>query len=481
MYTNLLFQSFFYLSDNFLMIIDSDGNFKKVNDKWKELGFSKEELIQTPFVNLIYPEDQAETKNFIAADEFSNTASELKNRLVSQDGDILLIKWRFLKIDSTEDIIAIGKDISDQTRQQLTYEAFTKDLKEKSKKLEDLFELSEDLIVIANADGYFKKVNPKWIEILGYSEAELLSTPFMEFIHPDDRSKTTTMVRKQMEGTTAIKFENRYQTKSGESVWLEWNATSVDQTGDIFAIARNTTAQKKQKIREQATLKEVRAKNKQLEDFAYITSHNLRAPVANIAMLTKFLEETQLSEEQEKLTKLLTDSTRILNQTLHDLIEVIQIHNKDNTKLVEVSLEKIVKEVTNQLSGEIMSSKAEITTDFSDVSIVRYSEIFLRSIFLNLISNALKYKSPDRKPVINITAKRLKNSIQLTFSDNGIGIDLEKYKNQVFGFKKTFHNNIDAKGLGLFMTKSQIEALNGTIKVSSTLEKGTKFTINLNL
>lgn len=125
-----------------------------------------------------------------------------------------------------------------------------------------------------------------------------------------------------------------------------------------------------------------------------------------------------------------------------------------------------------------METQAKIITDFK-VEEISYSIAYLRSIFLNLISNSLKYCSSKRKPVIHISSEKVNNRIQLIFKDNGLGIDLDKYGDKVFGFRKTFHKNASAKGLGLFIIKSQIEALKGTIAIDSELDKGTKFTINI--
>ena len=480
MYKNLLLDSFFNLSEDLLVVISLDGYFRKVNSNWLQLGYSERDLLSTSFISFVHPDDREKTERFLYQELFPGMTEHFENRFLNKNGESLWFRWNFTKVESTEYLLGIAKDLTDHKRSLTRQSAIDRDLRTKNKQLEDLFEMSQDLIVIANADGYFKKINPKWIEVLGYTESEILSRPFLEFIHPDDRNKTSDMVQHQKDGFVAIKFENRYVTRDGESVWLEWNGTAVDGTGDIFAIARNVTISRKRKMELEAMLKEVKAKNRQLEDFAYITSHNLRSPVANIFVLAKFLEESGLNEDQTNLLKLLKDSTETLNQTLEDLVEVVQVNNQEKILIKKISLEKTCDDVRKQLSGEILSNQVEIITDFDSIDSINYSEIFLKSIFLNLISNSIKYKSPDRVPVIHIASRKLNNNTtQLTFSDNGLGIDLEKHHNKIFGFRKTFHNHPDSKGVGLYMTKSQIEALNGTIDISSKVNKGTTFTINI--
>jgi signal transduction histidine kinase len=118
-------------------------------------------------------------------------------------------------------------------------------------------------------------------------------------------------------------------------------------------------------------------------------------------------------------------------------------------------------------------------TEFSEVEEFPYVSAYLESILHNLITNAIKYKHPDRDPEINIFTYQEDNKNYLVVKDNGLGMDLEKYGSQVFQMYKTFHNNEDATGLGLFLTKSQIEALGGKITVESRVGKGSKFTVQL--
>lgn len=479
MYKNLLLESFFSLSEDLLIITGSNGYLKKINPKWLTLGYTEKELLSVPLLTFVHPEDRYKTEAFLSQQFNPGSSYQFLNRFLDKNGEALIIDWKLSALENTGEIIGIGKDLSKERKSSKEKQAVIRDLRNKNRQFEDLFELSQDLIVIANSDGYFKKVNPKWIEALGYSESELLSTPFLEFIHPEDKEKTSDMVQQQKDGFTAMKFENRYIKKSGETIWLQWYSTAVDKTGDIFAIARDTTNYRKKKMGLEASLREVRAKNRQLEDFAYIASHNLRSPVANIFVLAKFLEDSKLNEDQSNLLKLIKDSTETLNQTLEDLVEVVQVHNQDKINIQRLSLEKICDEVLKQLSGEILSSKIEIITDFESIDTINYSEAFLKSIFLNLISNAIRYKSPHRVPIIHISSRKLKNSTELTFSDNGLGIDLDKHSNKIFGFRKTFHNHPDSKGVGLYMTKTQIESLNGTINISSKVDKGTTFTINI--
>ncbi len=467
------------LNNDLITIVNDNGYFVESNSRWSVLlGYSKKELLSTPYLTFVHHEDRSKAKRAIENRLQTPNSKPFIVRLISKMGDIIWLESIIAKIGYEEGFLLIAKDITQKKIEKTSVEADLIALKLKSRKLEDLFDLSQDLITIANSEGYFTKLNPQWSKTLGYTEIELMDKPYLTFVHPDDQQSTVAEAAKQLNGITIFNFRNRYLTKTGEIVWLDWNATAVDYTGEVFAIARDITKVIRQEQKIEATLQELIAKNKQLEDYAYITSHNLRSPVANIFMLTKFLEETTLTEEQRNYTDMIKDSAEVLNKTMKDLINVVQINESTDIIIQNISLQEMCTEVKRQLSVKIMETQAKIITNF-EVEEISYSIVYLRSIFLNLISNALKYCSSERNPVIHISSEKINNRIQLIFKDNGLGIDLKKYGEKVFGFRKTFHKNVSAKGLGLFIIKSQIEALKGTIAIDSELDKGTKFTINI--
>jgi len=458
MENNILpYKDLFELSQDLIAITNSDGFFKKVNPQWIiKLGYSEEELLSTPFMKFIHPEDRAKTDNMVQQQIDGIKISQFNNRYIGKQGQVVYLEWNTTAVDLTGDIFGIARDITDSQNQQNRLESFVEVLRTKNKQLEDLFNLSQDLIVIANTDGFFKALNPQWEKILGYPIEILRSKPFYDFIHPNDIEITGNEIEKLSNGIPTISFENRFIKSNGDHIWLEWNATPIIETGDLFAIARDKTKTKEGEEKQKLILKELIAKNKQLEDYAYIASHNL-----------------------QEYTNLIQSCAKTLNNTFEDLIDAVQVNQSTNLKMKHVSLEKICKKVLKQLSGEVISNKVLVNTNFNEINTIKYSEAYMHSIFLNLISNAIKYRSLERPPLINIESRKKDNSIQLIFKDNGSGIDLKKHKNKIFGFRKTFHNHPDARGFGLFMTKSQVEALNGTISVDSEPEKGTIFTIDI--
>jgi PAS domain S-box-containing protein len=332
-----------------------------------------------------------------------------------------------------------------------------------------------DLACFANLDGYFLEINSNFTEILGYTKEDLLNTRFLEFIHPEDIDATLLEMDKLSKGINTLDFINRYKSKSGEYIYLEWAASYDPETTLICAIARNITQRILFEKNEKLLIEELSRTNTKLKELNYILAHNIKGPISNVLALLKLLNDTNeaylIKEIQNKL-KITADS---INDTLEQLLKITEI--KQNAfKLTNISLNNIYNKVVSELSELIRTSGCVIEFD-DKLKEIKGNEIFFQSIFYNLISNAIKYRDSKRKPSIKIIAQKTKNEVFLTFEDNGMGIDLKKYRDKIFGIKQTFHENPDAKGFGLYMTKSQVEAMGGKIEVESTLNIGTKFVI----
>jgi len=220
--------------------------------------------------------------------------------------------------------------------------------------------------------------------------------------------------------------------------------------------------------------------NKQLISFAHITSHNLRSPVSNLNLLMHFYNESTTAEDKQELWKNFETVIGHLNTTLNDLLETLRIQ-EDTAKEREVlNFEEVLRSTTDILMGQIKESAAVIRADFSKAPTLLYPKVYLESIMLNLISNTLKYRSPDRIPEINISTDGSGDEIILRVSDNGLGIDLKRHGSSLFGLRKTFHRHQEAIGLGLFITKTQVEAMGGKIFAESVVDKGTTFIVEFN-
>ncbi len=217
--------------------------------------------------------------------------------------------------------------------------------------------------------------------------------------------------------------------------------------------------------------------NKGLEQFSYIVSHNLRSPVANIIGLGELLEQEDYPEEIKKnfLQELLNNVKR-LDNVVTDLNDILQVKVEVDARREDILLEELVNSIKSSIGNLIAKEEVEIITNF-EISRLHTVQSYLYSIFYNLISNSIKYRRPDVLPIIKIESKLDKGNINITFEDNGLGFDMSKKNQQVFGLYKRFHDHVEGKGMGLFLVKTQAELLGGKIYVESEVNRGTKFTL----
>ncbi|MCW3071354.1 MAG: sensor histidine kinase [Bacteroidetes bacterium] len=347
-------------------------------------------------------------------------------------------------------------------------------------KLELFYELSPDLLCIAGYDGFFKRINPAVSNLLGYTSEELYARPINDFVYSEDKD-TTAKVRKELTRNKPLyNFENRYMTKSGEIVWLSWTSFPVPEDEVIFAIAKNITHKKKQEEDRNALLANLTQINKDLTQLSYTTSHDLRSPVNNMLSLFELMDTSKIKDaETLKFLEMLKFTGEKLRNTLNGYVDVLSRQNRLNADMEVLSLEDVLKGVLSSVSSLIKTSKAEINIDFSKLEKVNFNRACLESIFLNLITNAIKYARPDRSPVISLRSEKADGIVRLIISDNGLGFDMEKVKGKIFGLHQKFHNHIDSKGIGLYIVQNHVTSLGGSISVTSQVNEGTEFVISL--
>lgn len=219
-------------------------------------------------------------------------------------------------------------------------------------------------------------------------------------------------------------------------------------------------------------------RNMDLEQFAYIISHNLRAPVVNIIGASSVLNDPGLSlDDKEMLIKGINISVMRLDDVVKDLNHILQVKGDINETKEIVHFSTLVEEIKFSIQNLVNKYNIEIKYDFSAIDGFLTLRGYLYSIFYNLISNSIKYRRKEIPSIIEVKSSLVNNKLELTFSDNGMGINLKKSGDLIFGLYKQFHNTAEGKGLGLFMVKTQVEALGGKISVQSLENVGTEFKI----
>jgi PAS domain S-box-containing protein len=288
-------------------------------------------------------------------------------------------------------------------------------------------------------------------------------------------------LKEAMENKT-IDTELKCINASKKEIWINGRFSKMfDEENNpigILCLGKDISTDKKNAAEKEMLIEELTQNNSDLRQFSYITSHNLRSPLSNLLGIIRLIDTSSITDPMNLLLlDNFKNSTIQLNDTVNDLINVLIIKNKVNAKKEELNIMKSLERVINSIQTTIDESGLEIQADFSEANEIEFNHSYLESILLNLLTNAIKYKSPGKKPLIKISTKPVEEGVKLYFCDNGLGIDLERYGDRIFGLYQRFHDHADSKGLGLYIVNSQVRAMGGSIEVESEVDKGTTFII----
>ncbi|MFD2098926.1 PAS domain-containing sensor histidine kinase [Flagellimonas iocasae] len=344
--------------------------------------------------------------------------------------------------------------------------------------LEPFFDQSVDCLCIADYEGYFVKINPAFKNLLGYSEEELKSKLISEFIYHEDKERTAAHREKLKNNVPLVNFENRYVSKSGELVWLHWTSIPLRNERLIYAIAKDITHSKKLEKERISYLNQLNEVNEKLKQQNYTTSHDLRSPLNNLMSLVNLIDLTKIDDEETReIFSLIRLSAEGVNNSLNAFIDSYKQNDIQTENLKEVRFGTVLQKVQNSIGALIDKAGVHFQIDFSKLESTQFKSDFMESIFLNLITNSIKYAKPGVPPKISITTHQTNNEKTLIYSDNGLGIDMDKVGHLIFKLNGRFHGNEDSKGVGLYLVHTHVTSLGGTIKVESKVNEGTTFTI----
>jgi PAS domain S-box-containing protein len=325
-------------------------------------------------------------------------------------------------------------------------------------------------------------ISKKIESILGYSVEEYSESPtfWEDHIHPDDREFAIALSAKENKNYVDSNYEYRMMAKNGKIIWIRDFLNFIFENGKPVisrGIMIDITIMKEAEKDLNDSLQLVTEQNKRLLNFSYIVSHNLRSHTSNIESIIALIESSESEEERNEMMYLLKSVSDSLDETMEHLNEVVNINTNVNLSTKPLNLNNYVDKAKEVLTEQIHLNDATFITNIPENATINYNSAYLESILYNLISNAIRYRHPQRKPIITIQLYKENEKDVIEISDNGIGIDLIRNADKIFGMYKTFSTNSDARGIGLFITKNQVDAMDGTIKVNSTLEIGTSFKI----
>lgn len=316
---------------------------------------------------------------------------------------------------------------------------------------------------------------------------DLLEKNWITNIHPGDRQRIIDSVSAKINDPTSILWEDeyRYYRSNGEIAYIHDRGyilrDDANQPVRMVGAMADVTAAKLIELQNQKITEDLLHRNKDLEQFAYIVSHNLRVPVANLMGFADALKYEGISiDDKQQFIEGMEQSARRLDEVVRDLNVILQVQKKFDEQKEVVKLSELVEAILVSINQTISHSGLQLEIDFEVDEIVTLKS-YLHSIFLNLISNAIKYRRPDTDSFLIIKSYTENDKLILSFKDNGLGINLEKRGDQVFGLYKRFHHHIEGKGVGLYMVKKQVETLGGKITLNSKENEGTEFLIEFGI
>lgn len=358
------------------------------------------------------------------------------------------------------------------------------------RRFKTLFHDSPIGLVITGKKGYIDETNDSFANFLGYKSYEIVGKHFSEISAGEELEENLKYRDEVQKGIIDnYSIEKQYLHKSGKKVWAYITVTVLrDEMGypihylaqiiDINERKKSETLLLENNDRLRATTNSLLTQNKQLQAYNQIISHHLRAPVSNLRSLLDLMKETNDLKEIREIEDHLEVVTETLETVLSELISTLKIQNSDHYKPERVAIDQSFSNVIHLMEGELAEKQVEIQSDFSGGETIFFSKEFLETIFLNLLNNSLRYAQPGRNLRISVESFQIGAQTTISFSDNGSGIDLERYGDQIFQLRKTFHRHISGKGLGLFLIKYKMESVGGRIEVRSKPGEGATFLLH---
>lgn len=451
------------------------------------IGFvsESEQPVFDTYLASIHPDDKVSVIKMMNESKDTYQNAYFYHRIVRPGGEIRYVysesKFEFNEFNEPVRLHGIIHDITNAKHAEDS-------LAQSEENLRLIMDLIPQCIYAKNANGKFIFVNKSFAKLYGYSPTQLISKSITE---TESFNKVNDFMPEQdreiiFGGNTAevpevLFTDHEEKQRVFYIIKVPYTLPATSERA-VLGIALDITERKHAEMERAKIIADIVQRNKDLEQFSYIISHNLRAPVANIIGISEILkiEDLPLLENEELMADLST-SIQKLDAVIKDLNYILQVKQEHNESREYVLFNDLLSDIKHSISHIIAGERVSIMGNFEAIEGITTLKSYLYSVFYNLISNSIKYRRPGVTPVIEIGSARTDKKVVLTFKDNGLGIDMATKGEQVFGLYKRFHYHTEGKGIGLYMVKTQVETLGGRIRVNSEVNKGTEFIIEFEI
>lgn len=322
-------------------------------------------------------------------------------------------------------------------------------------------------------------------EVYKIHDAEPSYTPNLregiEFYTPEFRDMVTNAVEKAIQENQMFHFEAKILTAKNRIKWVKSIGKIItDAKGKAITIVglfQDITSDMESRIEKDNSFRIIEQQNERLMNFAHIVSHNLRTHSGNIEMLHGIAKNVHNEKELNEIMVMLEKASSSLSETITHLNEVVTMQANKDLPITSIRIKSQVESILDSIKAQILKDGASIEMHVHPSHSILFNLAYFESVLINLVSNALNYKSPERDPKIVIRSETIDSAVVLSIQDNGLGINLDLYGDKIFGLYKTFHKLKNARGIGLYMVKNQLDSLGASISVESELDVGTTFRI----
>lgn len=450
-----------------------NGEFVFVNEPFeKRYAFLGSKLVGQSVASSIHPEDMEKCLNAVqfCIDNPKQTTSITLRKPEKTAGLYYSSLWDFTLLQDGEDqaigIIAIGTDLTETEIQSRTAKCFRE-------KLNNVLQTMSEGYIEVNRNWEVVDLNEMTTKLLSIGTEKLPHQKLHDLLPLEQLPEVMERLAKAMNEPKPATLELPY--KGGEQWFCVVAHPSVNGL-QLYLQDISERKEREKKLEELLSL--TMQQNERLESFTQIVSHNLRSHTNNIKLLLSFQAQEQATWKESELGKMLTSASNSLCESVTHLSEIASMRAKAPTQIRPVSLNKTILSSLESLSADLHANDITVYNELVEENMVFGIPAYLDSIVLNLLSNAIKYKG-DKQPYIRISSQIRMGFVALSISDNGLGIDLQRHEKKLFGMYRTFHDHPDAKGIGLFITKNQVETLGGSIQVESEPNRGSTFTVFL--
>ncbi|KAA9340647.1 PAS domain-containing protein [Adhaeribacter soli] len=385
-----------------------------------------------------------------------------------------------------EGVLILATEVTEQVLAKRAAFQLSEELLEEKERFQFLADSIAQLVWVTDEKGFHNYFNQRWIHYTGYDvEASKGTEMWNNLLHPDDRERSFNRWQHSLETGEFYEIEYRFKGKDGIYRWFLGQAQPRrNADGDItqwFGTCTDIEEQKQWQEELIKTNEDLKKANADLDSFVYTASHDLKLPIISMSRIFTELTKsaTFAAPDAEELMGMFHRSLTQINSTIQDLADIVKVQKNAEQNLEFVDLAKVTEEVKLSIQDMIKESDAQITTDFKPAPEVYFSHVNLKSVIYNLMSNALKYRSSERKPEVHFKSEIKNNCIVITVQDNGLGINLARHKEKLFQMFKRFHNHVPGSGIGLYIVNRLVQNQGGAIELESEVNQGTTFRISL--